>query len=277
MHPHAAAEFYAPWCGVCAGFKPGYWMAARQLAGEGLGGTLAMIDASSKDDPAVLALKEEWGVTGYPKMLHFLDGVPVHWTQKSMAAADAPDIVGYIARFQGGKRPWRRLASASGLADWVKEKADVAVVAVFDVGDGDANGGEVSVALPAVRHFLKDCRRIQMQARHGGGGLACAFAAAKDVPDLKFNALPAAAFFKKGALSMKDSQAYTEQLWPAPETTPLQKKQEQEQRFDHLAAHHPRAAAALREQQQLQQRTENAAAQAAQLASSMSDDELDEL
>ena len=258
---------------MCAGFKPGYWMAARQLAGEGLGGTLAMIDASSKADPAVLALKKEWGVTGYPKMLHFLDGVPVHWTQKSMAAADAPDIVGYISRFQGGKRPWRRLASASELGAFVKEKADVAVVAVFDVG----GGGEVSVAQPAVRHFLKDCRRIQMQARNGGGGLACAFAAAKDVPDLKFNALPAAAFFKKGALSMKDSQAYTEQLWPAPEATPLQKKQEQEQRLEHLAAHHPRAAAALREQQQLQQRADNAAAQAAQLARSMSDDELDEL
>lgn len=61
-------QLYAPWCGHCKAMKPAYEEAATTLAEEGV--RLGALDAQAHRDIAT-----RFGVTGFPTILRFVDGV----------------------------------------------------------------------------------------------------------------------------------------------------------------------------------------------------------
>jgi protein disulfide-isomerase-like protein len=63
-------EFYAPWCGHCQQMEPEWAKAAGLLKSDGI--RLAKVDATKEEK-----LAKEYGVTGFPTILLFVDGIKV--------------------------------------------------------------------------------------------------------------------------------------------------------------------------------------------------------
>ena len=135
-HSNMYVEFYAPWCGACAAFAPVYGFAEAQRAKADLKDVVyAKIDASNKKEPKDVALRQTYGVMGYPTLIHFLDGVPATYTQIGMNEVQANDLTDYAMRFLGGaNRPWKELddvASIEGFFSSEGAKEHAAVGAFF--------------------------------------------------------------------------------------------------------------------------------------------------
>ena len=254
-HENLFLQFHAPWCGICASFSPGYWLAARALGKDGqhhhagpTGGVLAKIDASVKDD-ATVALKEKWGVKGYPALFHFLDGVPVRYTLKDATKTDADDVINFVSRFVGGRRPWRTFASQEEMDDFVKEKAKLALVAVYP----EETPFETMVP------FLRKMRQIDMDMeKKGKKKIAYAVTTTDIVPNVKMSFYPAIVAFMNGTIHVDQSKHSTDELFP---NNPVAQKKA-------LAHAQKEAADAMRDA--------TTAAQA-ELAAGISEDEMDEL
>ncbi|CAG0919775.1 unnamed protein product [Notodromas monacha] len=84
-------EFYAPWCGHCKSLEPEYAKAAELLKDDGI--KLAKVDATQEEE-----LSKSYGVTGFPTLMLFLNGVKVE-------------------EYQGPR-------NAHSIAEYMREKAD---------------------------------------------------------------------------------------------------------------------------------------------------------
>jgi thiol-disulfide isomerase/thioredoxin len=162
-HPNLFVEFFAPWCGVCASFAPEYAIAEKKRKQAGIRGTLAKIDATTAD---AAELKKRFGIAGFPTLYHFVDGVPVEWTQKPLTVATSSDILGYLSRFQGAGGPYEELASADDLASF-SAKNDDAFIGCFHQDKHDS----------ALAVFKRGCRDAIMRKQK----VACAFTTAVEV------------------------------------------------------------------------------------------------
>ena len=110
-------------------------IAERKRAKMGIKGTIAKMDATVE---GAKALKTKYGVTGFPTMIHFADGVWVEWTQKHLTKATSSDLVGYLARFQGVANPlYEELGDKDDLAAFREAHSEAAIGCFSDL-DGDA-------------------------------------------------------------------------------------------------------------------------------------------
>ena len=187
-HSNIYVEFYAPWCGACAAFAPVYGFAEAQRAKAGLKDVVyAKVDASNKTDPTSVALRQTYGVMGYPTLIHFLDGVPATYVEKGMNDVQATDLTEYGMRFLGGaSRPWKEIDDAASIEDFFNSdgaKQHAAVGAFFP----DLNGH-------AAMAFKTMCR----WATEAGEPLKCGITKNAKVAKALGLKPPAVAVFKGG-------------------------------------------------------------------------------
>lgn len=90
-HEHSLVMFYAPWCGHCKAFKPGYAEAATALKGSGA--VVAAVDATVHRKVA-----EEYEVKGYPTVFHFAGGEK---QGKYEGARDAEGVISFLSNKVG--------------------------------------------------------------------------------------------------------------------------------------------------------------------------------
>ena len=83
-------EFYAPWCGHCKSLAPQYAIAATELKS-------ADIQIGKVDCTAETSIASEYGITGYPTLKVFRNGVPSDY--QGQRTSDA--IVSYMKKQSG--------------------------------------------------------------------------------------------------------------------------------------------------------------------------------
>ena len=187
-HSNMYVEFYAPWCGACAAFAPVYGFAEAQRAKADLKDVVyAKIDASNKKEPKDVALRQTYGVMGYPTLIHFLDGVPATYTQIGMNEVQANDLTDYAMRFLGGaNRPW-------------KELDDVASIEGFFSSEGAKEHAAVGAFFPDLTgHAAMAFKTMCRWADHAGEPLKCGITKSAKVAKALGLKPPAVAVFKGG-------------------------------------------------------------------------------
>lgn len=70
--PYVMVEFYAPWCGHCQELAPEWAAAATALKRRV---PVAKVDATAHPE-----ISDKFGVTGYPTLFFFIDGVPTPYS-----------------------------------------------------------------------------------------------------------------------------------------------------------------------------------------------------
>jgi protein disulfide-isomerase A1 len=115
-HKYVLAEFYAPWCGHCKKLEPEYAEAATILKGSDADVVLAKIDATEEKD-----LAQEYGVSGYPTLFWFVDGVKTDYK----GGRTSGEIVSWIKKKTGP--PAATLTTKKELIDVLEVETAVAV------------------------------------------------------------------------------------------------------------------------------------------------------
>ncbi|XP_072044111.1 LOW QUALITY PROTEIN: protein disulfide-isomerase-like [Amphiura filiformis] len=118
-------EFYAPWCGHCKALAPEYVKAAKTLLDEGLGITLAKVDATENSD-----LAQQFSVRGYPTIKFFRSGAEVEYS----GGRKADDIVQWLKKKTGP--PAKDLATVAD-GEALEKSAEVVVVGFFSDKESD--------------------------------------------------------------------------------------------------------------------------------------------
>ena len=86
--PSSLVMFYAPWCGHCKAIKPAYAEAAKLMKEQDIPGSLVAVDATKETE-----VSKRFGISGYPTLRYFSDGVSQYEYGYGRTAEDIMDFM----------------------------------------------------------------------------------------------------------------------------------------------------------------------------------------